>query len=122
MNNYKDQFFAQSNRIYEFQEKFIYYILAIDATCIGFDLNFVKDEKLSWQIIPFTVSILLWAVSFYMGIKGLQLSELSHIERYNFYNAKIQDEHNIARQHNSNNNDLSLRIKKFDQIHCFFYI
>jgi hypothetical protein len=36
----------QGHRITQFKESFAYYILAIDAACIGFTLNYIKDTTL----------------------------------------------------------------------------
>ena len=60
----------------KFQENFIYYILAIDAACIGFAINFSKDSTLSWSLLPLAISIILWGISFYNGIRELQSKEL----------------------------------------------
>jgi hypothetical protein len=62
---------------FEVQNKIVYYLLAINAACIGFTVNFTKDLTLTYKEIPIGLAILLWLLSFYFGIAQIQNHEVA---------------------------------------------
>jgi len=62
---------------FDIQNKFVYYILAINAACIAFTINFVKEVKLTQHEIPLGLAILFWGISFYSGIVQVENAEVS---------------------------------------------
>src|ERR1700761_6494594 len=62
---------------FEIQNKFVYYILAIDAACIAFAINFTKDIKITYHEIPLGMAILFWGISFFSGIVQVENTEVS---------------------------------------------
>jgi hypothetical protein len=62
---------------FDVQNKYVYYILAIDATCIGFTVNFTKGVLLSYKDLPLGLSVLLWLISFCYGIFQIQNHEMA---------------------------------------------
>ena len=73
-----------TNRAFDSQIKFTYYILAIDAACIGFAVTYNKDAHYSWFLTPFIAAIVCWLISFYYGLK-----ELRHTDSILFLNVKV---------------------------------
>jgi hypothetical protein len=65
------------SRSLEFQVKFNYYVLAIDAAGLGFAVNYNKDAHYSWYLTPFLLAIMCWLVSFYYGMRELQLTDVT---------------------------------------------
>ncbi|MBD1365783.1 hypothetical protein IDJ77_18345 [Mucilaginibacter sp. ZT4R22] len=61
----------------DMQDRFVYYLLAINAGCIAFAVNLTKDYKLSTNEVPLGVSVIFWSISFYSGIVQIQNIEVS---------------------------------------------
>jgi hypothetical protein len=57
-------------------EKYVYYLLAIDAACVGFSINQSKNLSLTFYHIPLALSIVFWSLSFWYG-----LNQISKFER-----------------------------------------
>ena len=57
-------------------EKYVYYILAVDAACVAFGINQSKDLRLSYYQIPLGFAMIFWCLSFYFG-----MTQLSKFER-----------------------------------------
>ena len=62
---------------FDIQNKFVYYILAINAACIAFTINFAKDVNITCHEIPLGFAILFWGISFYSGIVQVENTEVS---------------------------------------------
>ena len=68
----------------ERQEKFVYYLIALAVSCIGFAVYNTLDEKLHLIQIPLGIATLSWGLSVFFGIKFLKvaLSLLYENSRY----------------------------------------
>jgi len=64
-------------------EKYVYYLLAINAACVGFSINLSKDLPLSYYVMPLGIAMLLWGISFSYG-----LIQISSVERHTELNIK----------------------------------
>ena len=71
------------------QEKYIYYIIALDVACIGF--SFDKALKLSINVhhLPLALAIIAWSFSALYGIKLIQ--EIMGIVSKNIFILDIQN-------------------------------
>lgn len=58
-------------------EKYVYYLLAIDAACVAFSVNQSKDLTLSFSQIPLGLAVVFWGWSFYSG-----LMQVTKLERH----------------------------------------
>jgi hypothetical protein len=83
----------------EFQTKFNYYILAINAACIGFAISFTKESSLSMFLVPLAFAIIMWGISFYLGIRELQLTELSLILNFKILEAQSHNATDLFKTH-----------------------
>ncbi len=54
------------------QQKYIYFLLAVAASAIGFAVTQSKIEPLAINHIPLGVSVSLWAISFYSGLQCIE--------------------------------------------------
>jgi len=52
------------------QEKFVYFFIAIAGAAIAFAIKQTTNYKLTWNMIPLGLSILLWAISFWAGCRN----------------------------------------------------
>ena len=60
------------SRFWQQQEKYVYYIIAVAVTAIGFVLVNTKGEPLSYLHITLGLSILSWGISIFCGLRFLQ--------------------------------------------------
>lgn len=60
------------------QEKYIYYILALNVAAIGFSITQIIDLKATCSLIPVGLAMILWSMSFFLGIQFI-LKSLSTI-------------------------------------------
>ena len=51
------------------QEKYVYYILALNVAAIGFTITQIIKLKASCMLIPVGLAMIFWSISFYLGIK-----------------------------------------------------
>jgi hypothetical protein len=58
-------------------EKYVYYLLAIDAASVAFSINQSKDLTLTFYQIPLALAVIFWGWSFYSG-----LMQAAKFERY----------------------------------------
>lgn len=56
------------------QERYIYFLLAASASAIGFAMTQSKVEPLAWIHLPLGLSVMLWAVSFFAGLRFIEYS------------------------------------------------
>ncbi|PCJ26768.1 MAG: hypothetical protein COA97_05080 [Flavobacteriales bacterium] len=54
------------------QEKFIYYLLALSVTAIGFAIHKTTGLKLQFSQIPVGIAVFSWAISVYCGLMFLK--------------------------------------------------
>jgi hypothetical protein len=75
----KKEFFNQFNTG---QNQYTYFIIAIDASGIGFALNKLDDKVLSYPLIFFLLALASFAFSFFSGIRFHQLKNESYSLEY----------------------------------------
>ncbi|WP_375324528.1 hypothetical protein [Flagellimonas sp. GZD32] len=54
------------------QEKFVYYMIALSVTAIGFSIYKTTGLQLKWSQIPLGLAILFWGVSVFCGLRFLK--------------------------------------------------
>ena len=50
------------------QEKYVYYIIAVSVSCIGFSVYKTENTSLSLIQIPLALSVLFWMLSVFFGL------------------------------------------------------
>src|SRR3954453_10352648 len=60
------------NQFQQHQTQYIYFLLAIDVSAIGFAVTQTLDKQFAYSQIPLALSVLCWAFSFYNGCRFLQ--------------------------------------------------
>lgn len=60
------------NRFGQQQEKYVYYLIALSVTAIGFSIINTNDQQLTYSQIPLAFAILFWGYSIYSGLNFLQ--------------------------------------------------
>jgi hypothetical protein len=55
-----------------YQDKYVYYIISLCVTAIGFSIYQTTGSKLSWVQLPLAIAILCWSLSIYSGLKLLK--------------------------------------------------
>jgi len=103
----EEKFAIQTDRIEKLvfsskaiSEKYIYYLLAVDAACVGFSINLSKDLTLSLYTIPLGLAVVLWGISFTYGLIQItsfeRLTELNIIElKSEIYKTQLTNEQNL---------------------------
>ena len=56
----------------EQQEKYVYYVLALSVSAIGFAIYKSSDVPLKWSQIPLGLSVISWGLSVFCGLRFLQ--------------------------------------------------
>jgi hypothetical protein len=51
------------------QEKYVYYIISIAVTAIGFSVYRTTGQPLKWVQIPLGLSVCFWGISIFCGLK-----------------------------------------------------
>ena len=54
------------------QEKYVYYVIALAVTAIGFAIYKTSGQPLKWTQIPLGLSVLSWGISIYCGLTFLK--------------------------------------------------
>lgn len=52
----------------EYQQKYVYYIIALSVTAIGFSIYQSTGHTLTWYKIPLGIAILCWGLSIHKGL------------------------------------------------------
>ena len=60
-----------SKRVTEYQQKYIYFLLAVNGSAIGFTVQLIIREKITSHLWILLLAIVTWAVSFFCGCKYL---------------------------------------------------
>ena len=56
------------------QEKYIYYLIALSVTAIGFAVHKTSGVSMKWIQLPLGLSVLAWGLSIFTGLKFLGYS------------------------------------------------
>lgn len=54
------------------QEKYVYYIIALSVSAIGFSLYKTENKSLTYSQIPLALAVLFWIISILCGLKFLK--------------------------------------------------
>ncbi len=54
------------------QERYVYYIIALSVTAIGFSIYTTTGKSLRWSQVPLGISVLAWGLSIYFGLTFLK--------------------------------------------------
>lgn len=54
------------------QEKYVYYIVALCVTSIGFSVIKTSGQTIKWSQIPLAIAVISWSISVYCGLTFLR--------------------------------------------------
>lgn len=60
------------NQFRQQQEKFVYYLIALSVSAIGFSVYKTTGQQLKWIQLPLGISILSWGFSIFCGLRFLK--------------------------------------------------
>ena len=66
------------------QERYVYFLLAVAASAIGFAITQSKVEPLCWIHIPLGMSVLFWALSFISGLRFIEYATSFTFQNQNY--------------------------------------
>ena len=61
------------NQLHQNQSQFIYLMLALNISAIGFAVNRTVDTGFEWFQLPLALAVICWSVSFYNGMRYLEI-------------------------------------------------
>lgn len=76
----------------EKQEKYIYYLIALSVSAIGFSIYKTENQSLTYSQIPLALAVLFWSVSIFCGLKFLKYV-ISNLYANNGYYEIIKGRH-----------------------------
>ena len=53
----------------EKQEKYVYYLIALSVSAIGFSVYKTENQSLAYSQIPLALAVLSWSISIFCGLK-----------------------------------------------------
>ncbi len=76
----------------EKQEKYVYYLIAISVSAIGFSIYKTENQSLSLSKIPLGLAVISWSLSIFLGLKFLKYV-ISSLYANNSYFDLIKGKH-----------------------------
>ena len=76
----------------EKQEKYVYYLIAISVSAIGFSVYKTENQELRITLIPLAFAVICWSISIFLGLKFLKYV-ISVLYANNDYFAIIKGNH-----------------------------
>lgn len=99
------------NQFRQQQEKFIYYLIALSVTAIGFSVYKTTGQQLKLTQIPLGMSVLCWGFSVFCGLQFLKYS-ISTLYANNVYFDIIQGRNPEIKNHQQKIEDATSGIKE----------
>jgi hypothetical protein len=87
----------------EKQEKYVYYLIALSVSAIGFSIYKTDNQSLTFSQIPLGIAILSWSISIFCGLKFLKYI-ISNLYANNAYFEIIKE---------NNQDSINAKIKGF---------
>ena len=66
------------------QEKYVYYLIALSVSALGFSIYKTENQSLAYSQIPLAMSIICWSTSIFCGLKFLKYV-ISNLYANNIY-------------------------------------
>lgn len=70
------------------QERFVYYVIALSVTAIGFSIYTTTGQPLKWSQIPLGLSVVAWGLSIYCGLTFLRYAISTLFSNNTYLNIK----------------------------------
>ena len=67
------------------QEKYVYYIIALAVTAIGFSIYTTTGKPLEWSQIPLGLSVLSWGASIFCGLTFIKYVLSTMYANYKYF-------------------------------------
>lgn len=112
----------------QLQEKFVFYIIALNVVAIGFSVYLTIDKPLVFAQIPLGVAVASWALSIWFGMNYLK--RLIDAKSINFEMLKLEGARTLINQNDYavKSNDLveedqrvHIKIVKYLKFHEFLF-
>lgn len=84
------------------QEKYVYYILALNVAAIGFAITQVIKLEATWTLIPAGIAMLFWSISFFLGIQFILLGISTIYDNLNTLHYVNPNHPKYVNRHDSN--------------------
>jgi ABC-type transport system involved in multi-copper enzyme maturation permease subunit len=68
----------------EKQEKYVYYLIALSVSAIGFSIYRTENQSLAYSKIPLALAVISWSISIYCGLKFMKYV-ISNLYANNYY-------------------------------------
>jgi hypothetical protein len=82
----------------ERQEKFVYYLIALAVSCLGFAVYNTLDAKLKLIQIPLGLAVLSWGISVFCGIKFLKVALALLYDNSRYFDVKNGQDSEIGNE------------------------
>ncbi|MEK7720402.1 MAG: hypothetical protein AAB347_12515 [Bacteroidota bacterium] len=80
----------------QLQEKYIFYIVALCVSAIGFSVYCTIDKPLHYTHIPLGIAVLLWGTSIFSGLNYIKWA--IEIKRTNYQKLDVMSDSQLMRQ------------------------
>jgi hypothetical protein len=87
--------FSIQQEFREKQEKYIYYLIALSVSAIGFSIYKTENKTLTYSQIPLALAVIFWSISIFCGLKFLKYI-ISNLYANNDYYEIIKGRHPIT--------------------------
>ncbi len=74
------------------QEKYVYYLIALSVSAVGFSIYKTENHSLTCSLVPLGLAVLSWSISIFCGLKFLKYT-ISNLYANNVYYEIIEGKH-----------------------------
>lgn len=74
------------------QEKYVYYLIALSVSAVGFSIYKTESHRLTCSLFPLGLAVLSWSISIFCGLKFLKYT-ISNLYANNMYYEIIEGKH-----------------------------
>jgi len=76
-------------RFRSMQEKYVYYVIALCVSSLGYSIYITLDQPLKYSQIPLGAAVLMWGISIYCGLRFLTYVLSTIYAKYAYNNVVI---------------------------------
>lgn len=95
-------------------EKFVYYILAINAACIVFAINKTQSLPIGYDKFCLLAALLFWLISFCLGLINIKCNQLATTVNMELLTSRILEETQLEDEHRQKLFSLQKTLYKID--------
>lgn len=83
----KEQILALHQQHRDGQSKYVYFLLAVAASAIGFSMQKTTGSGFLWQQLPLGIALLFWSSSFFFGCRHIKATQIALAANLNYLKA-----------------------------------